>query len=70
MIMLFYTIKKDLISYIDTVVEKGTFTYHEFKCGWGGTHGFTFGDVYKTFNTHAEALSYAQEHGGIDVYSY
>ena len=61
MIKLFYHIKKNV---------QGIFTYHEFRCGWNGFRGVTFGDVYKTFNTHAEALSYAKERGGVDAYSY
>ena len=80
---LFYHIKKDkcfMDDIMDAILEKTglpkrapeteTYTYHEFKSRWNGFRGITFGDVYKTFNSYTDALSYAKERGGVDAYSY
>jgi hypothetical protein len=61
MIQLFYHI---------TANKDGGFTYHEFNCGASGGYGFVFNDAYRDFNTHAEALSYAKQRGGVDAYGY
>jgi len=72
---LFYHIKKDQKHYLNDTFDEGTFTYYEFNADIGitgylkGYKAFT-DSAYKTFNSHAEALSYARKRGGVDVYSY
>ena len=61
MIQLFYHIKEN---------GNGSFAYHEFNCGWSGYRGFTCNDVYRNFDTRAEAESYAKQRGAVDAYGY